>query len=218
MYLHDRAEAGRLLSEQLMHFRYEDTAVLALSAGGVRVGYEIAKRLHSTLSVLALNRISAPGEESLVLGTIDQDGGYNANELIPTAQMDDYMQEMRGYLEEEKMHKMYEMAEVLGDNGSIDRAQLRGRNIILVTDGVRTGMSFDAALHFLKPISTQQIIAAIPLGPGDVIERIRHKIDELHYLYIPDNFISVHHYYEVDDKPTPDEIATIMDTVIANWI
>jgi predicted phosphoribosyltransferase len=138
MYLTDRAEAGRLLAEQLDHLRYEDTAVLAMSAGGVRVGYEIAIRLHSTLSLMAISRLAAQGEDSLTLGTMDQEGGYNPNQMIPAAQMEEYMQDMRGYLEEEKIRKLYEMSHLVGEGGIIDRALLKGRHIILVTDGVRT--------------------------------------------------------------------------------
>lgn len=39
----DRAEAGKLLSEKLKHLASPDTLVLAIPAGGVPVGYEIAK-------------------------------------------------------------------------------------------------------------------------------------------------------------------------------
>jgi len=33
MYFHDRAEAGDRLADELMEYRYENTAVLALSPG-----------------------------------------------------------------------------------------------------------------------------------------------------------------------------------------
>ena len=39
----DRAEAGRLLSEKIKHLASSGTIILAIPAGGVPVGYEIAK-------------------------------------------------------------------------------------------------------------------------------------------------------------------------------
>ncbi|HSH31801.1 MAG TPA: hypothetical protein VK963_04020, partial [Candidatus Saccharimonadales bacterium] len=160
MYFRDRTQAGELLASQLLPYRYEDTAVLALSAGGVMVGEQIARRLHCTLSLLVTSRISAPGDPSLVLGTIDQEGDFSYNDLIPTGQMEEYLQDMRGFLEEEKLHRLYDMASLLGAGGIVERQHLLDRHVILATDGVKNGMSFDAALHFLKPIHTTSIVAA----------------------------------------------------------
>src|SRR6266516_2155357 len=101
MYFHDRAEAGDKLADELIGYRWENTAVLALSPGGVAVGERIAARLHCTLSLL-----------------------------------------------------------------------LAGRNIIIATDGVKNGLSFDAALHYLGRVRVEKTIAAIPVGPAEVIERL----------------------------------------------
>ena len=141
MYFHDRAEAGDKLADELMDLRWENTAVLALSPGGVLVGEQIARRLHCTMSLLLTSRITAPGEESLVIGTMDQTGGFNFNSMIAAGQMEEYMQDMRSYVEEEKMHHMYEMATVVGAGGLADPAQLAGRNVIIATDGVKNGIS-----------------------------------------------------------------------------
>ena len=48
-----------------MKLKRENTAVLALSPGGVVVGEQIARRLHSTLALLLTAKITAPGDESL---------------------------------------------------------------------------------------------------------------------------------------------------------
>src|SRR5476651_1932092 len=103
MYFHDRAEAGDKLADELMGYRWENTAVLALSPGGVAIGEQIAKRLHCTLSLLLTARISAPGEESLVIGTIDQTGVFTYNSMISAGEMEEYMEDMRGYVEEQKL-------------------------------------------------------------------------------------------------------------------
>jgi len=217
MYFHDRAEAGAKLADELMSYRYENTVVLALSPGGVAVGEQIARRLHCTLTLLLTSRITAPGDDSLVIGTMDQAGWFSYNSMISPGQMEEYMQEMRGYVEEEKLHQIYQMTSVVGEHGLADPAQLAGRNIILSTDGVKNGMSFDAAIHFLKSVQVEKLIAAVPVGPAEVIERLHGMVDEVHYLYIPENFFSVGHYYTDEPGIDPATVVERIDNVVANW-
>lgn len=170
------------------------------------VGEAIARKLDCSLSLLLTERITAPSEPSLVLGTINQEGDFSYNNLIPAGEMEEYMQDMRNYLEEEKLHHLYHMASVMGREGLVDRNELRGKIVILATDGVRNGLSVEEAMHFLKPIHTQKVIGAVPVGPGETVERLIQTCDELHYLYIPDNFLHVGHYYEDNSVPDPQEV------------
>lgn len=217
MYFTSRAEAGELLANQLMSYRSQKCAVLALSEGGVLVGEQIARRLHCRLSLLLTSRIAAPGDPSLVLGTIDQTGQFAYNNLIPAAEMEEYMLDFRGFLEEEKMRQIYTMT-LLGAGGEINREYFSGRNLIIATDGVKNGLSFEAAMHFLRPVPLERVIGAIPVGPAEPIERLNQKLDELHYLYIPDNFFTVSHYYEDNRIPDPDAIIASINQVSKIWI
>jgi putative phosphoribosyl transferase len=218
MYFHDRAEAGDKLADELMQYRWENTAVLALSPGGVAVGEQIARRLHSTLSLLLTARITAPGDDSLVLGAIDQTGVFTYNSMITAGEMEEYMEDMRGYLEEQKLHQMYQMTSVVGEHGLADPTMLSGRNVIIATDGVKNGLSFDAAIHFLQRVAVEKTIGAVPVGPAEVIEKLHGVVDELHYLYIPENFLSVSHYYTDEEKISPDSVMERIDNVVARWM
>jgi putative phosphoribosyl transferase len=218
MYFHDRAEAGNKLADLLINYRYENTAVLALSPGGVVVGEQIARRLHTTVSMLLTAQITAPGDKSLVLGTIDQTGLFTYNSMIAAGEMEEYMSEMRNYMEEEKLHHMYHMTSLVGAGGMADPAQLEGRNVIIATDGVKNGLSFDAALHFLDKIHVEKTIAAIPVGPAEVIERLQQRVDEMYHLYIPENFMRVSHYYTDEGKIDQAEVVDRIDNVVARWI
>lgn len=196
MYFRNRAQTGEMLANELRQYRYLKTAVLALSPGGILVGEQIAKSLDASLAMLLSEPITAPGDASLTIGSIDQDARFTYNNLIPAGEMEEYMIDLRGFVEEEKLRKMYQLSHLLGNRGIVQAEQLVGRHIIIATDGVKNGMSFTAALNYLKYIRTASIIAAIPVGPANVLERIGHQCDQLKYLYIPQNFISVRHYYE----------------------
>ena len=57
----DRFHAGKLLAEQLRgHAHKLNVTLLALPAGGVPVGYEIAKELGITMDVLIVRKIQIP--------------------------------------------------------------------------------------------------------------------------------------------------------------
>lgn len=207
-----------MLADELLKYRWENTAVLALSPGGVVVGEQIARRLHCTLSILLTAKITAPGDESLVIGTMDQSGGFSYNSMISAGEMEEYLQDMRSYVEEEKLHQIYKMTSVIGEHGQADPAQLVGRNIIIATDGVKNGLSFDAALHYLSRVPIERLIAAVPVGPAEVIERLHGMVDEMHYLYIPENFFSVKHYYTDEPSIEPESVVDRINSVVSRWI
>lgn len=62
MYFESRIQAGALLAEKLMDYRYENCAVIALGEGGVLVGEQIAVQLHCVLMMLLSEGIEVPGE------------------------------------------------------------------------------------------------------------------------------------------------------------
>jgi predicted phosphoribosyltransferase len=218
MYFHDRAQAGDKLADELMEYRYENAVVLALSPGGVAVGEQIARRLHTNLTLLLTARISAPGDDSLVLGQIDQTGLFTYNSMITAGELEEYMEDMRGYLEEQKLREMYHMSAVVGEHGLADPGLLQGHNVIIATDGVRNGLSFDAALHYLERMHVEKTVAAIPVGPSEVIERLSQIVDEMHYLYIPFNFLKVSHYYTDEEKIDPNTVMERISNVVARWV
>src|SRR5437899_12254911 len=67
----DRAEAGRVLAEQLAAYAgRDDVIVLALPRGGVPVAYEVASVLDAPLDVFLVRKLGAPGQEELAMGAI----------------------------------------------------------------------------------------------------------------------------------------------------
>lgn len=216
MYFSDRTEAGFKLADKLADYRFENTAVLALSDGGVVVGWEIARHLHATLSLLVTDVVLMPG--NMVVGAINQRGGFVYNDMVSPGEMAEYVREMHGAIEQKKMQKFYNMANLVGEKGATDERQLVGRNIILAVDGASTSMPFDAALDFLKPLAVQDVVAAVPVAPRKVIDGLRQKLDDVHCLTTPKSFYTVDHYYEDNRKPSRETVKELLDNVILNWV
>src|SRR5947209_11093281 len=70
----DRADAGRVLAQELLIHRQHDSIVLALPRGGVVVAYEVARALHAPLDVIVARKLGAPGQEELGIGAVAPGG------------------------------------------------------------------------------------------------------------------------------------------------
>src|SRR5215213_4732794 len=124
MYFTSRAHAGWFLAQQLQSYRYENSVVVALSDGAVQVGEQIAASLHCILTMLLIEDIDVPGENTL-FGTVDQKGGFMYNPEFSKGEADSYYGEYRGYLEDQKRKHFQHMNRLLGDGGIIDAEMLR---------------------------------------------------------------------------------------------
>lgn len=217
MYYKSRSQAGKELAKQLVEkYRYEDCAVMALSDGGVFVGAEIAKQLHSVLTMLLTAEVKLPGETKPI-AVVNQDGGFTYNNMFSAGQLEGFTAEYHTYIEQEKANKFHAINRLLGDGGLIRRELLYGRNVILVSDGLNSGISLDAAIDFLKPIKTKKIIVATPLATVAAVDRMHVLADEIHCLSVVANYMNTNHYFENNKLPSRATIVKTIETIVLNW-
>jgi len=217
MYFESRAQAGQLLAEQLYEkYRYENCAVVALSDGSVQVGEQIAAALHCILTMLVIEDIQIPGE-SMSFGGVSQNGGFTYNGNFTAGEIDEYVGEFHGYLEEQKREAMQRINRLLGDGGVIDADMLRDHTVILVADGLDNGAALDVAVDFLKPIRTNKLVVATPIATVPVVDKLHMLADELHVLDVKENFLGIDHYYEKNDIPSHEETIAKINQIVLNW-
>lgn len=216
MYFQSRTEAGQLLAKTLSKYRYEDSAVIALTDGGVVVGAQVAAEIHCPLMFLLVKDIVLPGELS-ALGVVDQNGGFTYNDMFSAGELEYLQGEYHNYIEEEKRGKWQELNRLLGDGGIVDTDILRNRTVILVADGFTSGTSLLAAMNFLKPIHTKKIVIATPLASVPAIDRMHIIGDELQVLSVFDGTFKLEHYYEEDDVPEQEDIVKVLNEAILKW-
>ncbi len=216
MYFTSRAHAGWFLAQQLLEYRFENCAVVALSDGAVQVGEQIAASLHAILTILLTEEIEVPGENTL-FGTIDEAGGFTYNRMFSTGEIEDYYSEFHGYLEDQKREHFQHMNRLLGDGGILNNEMLRDHVVILVSDGLKTGVSIDAAVEFLKPTRIQRLIIVTPIASVAAVDRMHILADELHVLGTTENYLETDHYYEQNDVPSHEDTVAKINQIILNW-
>lgn len=217
MYFESRTQAGQVLAAQLLEdYRYENCAVVALNYGAVLIGEQVAAALHCVLTMLVTEDVDLPGE-NLSLGAVSQAGNFTYNSSFSQGEIDGYVSELHGYLEEQKREAFQNVNRLIGEGGIIDRDLLRDRVIILVSDGLDDSASLDVALDFIKPIRYQKLVVATPVATVAAVDKMHIAADEIHILDVKTNYMGVNHYYEDNTTPTREQAIARINKIILNW-
>lgn len=217
MYFKSRVEAGQKLAEQITKkYQGQPCAVVGLSDGGVMVGAQIALQLGCVLTMLLSDVIELPREDTAIAG-ITQDGDVSYNSIYSPGQIEDFMSEYRGVIEQEKLEKMHEMHRLIGSGGLIRKDLLRDHIVILVSDGLTNGFSLDVAAQFLKPIHTKKLIVATPLASVQAVDRMHILADDIFCLSVVGDYINTEHYYDNQDVPPRELVVKTIEQVVAHW-
>lgn len=217
MYFASRLQAGRMLAAQLApKYRYENCAVVALSDGGVMVGAQIASELHCVLTMLLSEEIQLPREPQAI-AAINQVGQVTYNPEMSSGEVDEMLSEFRGYIEQEKLTKLHKLNELIGSGGVIDKQMLRGHNVILVSDGFKTGFPLEMAATYLKPIATEKLIVAAPLASVAAVDRMHVLADEIYCLSVVGEYMDTPHYYDRQDVPDHKMAVKTIENIVLHW-
>jgi len=191
MHFRDRTDAGRRLGEALAHLRGEDPLVLGLPRGGVPVAYEVARALDAPLDVAVARKVGAPGQPELGVGAVSQ--GVTVIDEATVALLGLRDEDLQPIIEEEtrELHRR-----LLLYRGSDTLPDVKGRFVVLVDDGLATGVTTRAASRALRRLQPARLVLAVPVGPPETVESIRSEVDELICLYQPPVFRAVGLWYD----------------------
>lgn len=216
-YFPSRKVAGELLADKLEpEYRFEDCAVVALSDGAVVVGAQIAVRLHCVLTMLLTSSIQLTGEPD-VLAQINHMGGVTYNDMYSAGELEELKTENFNFIEQQKMEKIFDMNRLLGEGGIIEADLLRNRNVIVVSDGLSSGISLHAAAEFLKPIKLKRLIMVTPFASVSAVDQMHILADQIICLNVIEDIISINHYYDDNTMPDHEKIIEIIEQIILHW-
>lgn len=206
MKLVDRRAAGRQLSGRLMSLVAERPIIMALPRGGVPVAFEVARALGAPLEILAVRKLGAPGHEEFGVGAITEDG--NAVLDRETARRVGMTQGLLDATIERETRELLRRVERYRDGRMpID---VRGRTVIVVDDGVATGLTDLAAVRALRGRGASRIIVAVPVGSRDSLALLAEEADEVVCTMTPEDFRGVGRWYQDFSPVEDDEVMALL--------
>lgn len=217
MYFASRVQAGRMLAVQLSHkYDRQKCAVMALGDGGVMVGAQIAKKLRCPLTLLMSAEIMLPREPQAIAG-ITSGGVVSYNHSYSQGEIDEMVGEYYGLIEAEKLTQMHSLNQLVGPGGTVNKQLLKGRNVIIVSDGLKTGFELDIAAEFLKPIAIEKMVVAVPFASLTAVDKMHVLADDLYCLSVIAEYFDTDHYYDTKDVPDHETVIKTIEHVVAEW-
>jgi putative phosphoribosyl transferase len=202
----DRRDAGRQLAKRLMPLRAQRPVILALPRGGVPVAHEIAVSLGAPLNVLAVRKLGAPENPEYGVGAVAEDGTVVINQQAVAG-----LGIRRGDLERIIAREAAELRRRVGRyRHGRPLIDLAGRTVIVVDDGVATGVTDAAALRAVRKRGPREVILAVPVCAPDAAEHLATEADEVVCLQAPAQLDGVGRWYGDFEQVSDEEVIALL--------
>jgi predicted phosphoribosyltransferase len=172
----------------------------------VPVGYEIAVALHAPLDVVVARKLGAPGQPELGIGAIAPGGVliFDAEAVRALGISDD---QLRRIAEVEAVEMERRLRRFRGDRPPL---ALEDRTVILVDDGLATGVTAYAAVLSVRKAEPKRIVLAAPVCASQTAAMLRSQVDDLVCVKAPRDLGAVGLWYRHFDQTTDEEVGELL--------
>lgn len=206
MRFRNRDDAGRQLAERVVALHLADPVVLALPRGGVPVAAPVAVALSVSLEVLVVRKVGAPGRPELGVGAVA--------EGLPEPVLSEVAAHLGLTAADVRQLAVAEEAElarrVAAYRGTRPLPDVEGRDVVLVDDGLATGVTAEAGLRALGTLVPGSLRFAAPVCAQGGVSRLAAFCDGVVYVRAPSDMGSVGEWYDDFTQITDDEVIAIL--------
>jgi len=207
----DRHDAGRQLGALLQTIpAIRDPLVLAIPAGGVPVGREVAAALGAPLSLAVVRKIRIPGTTESGFGAVTWDGQVLINEPLREAlglspkDVDEAVAQTRENVS----------TRVARFTGGRPVPAMEGKTVILTDDGLASGFTMLAAVQTIRRRDPVCVVVAVPTASASSAGLVSRYADLLVCLNIRSGRTfavadAYQKWYDLDDREVLEELAGV---------
>lgn len=211
VFFKDRTDAGQRLCPFAKRYVRDHPLILGLARGGVVVAYEIARQLRLRLSVIVTCKIGDPVNPELGIGAVSENGVLVLDQAMIrylSISSDQVKQGItRGKEEVIRRVKHYRKSQPI--------PPLVDQTVIVVDDGLATGVTAEASIKAVKKMHPQRILFAVPVCEYDTAAHIRSEIDDLICLSAPRQMEAIGLYYRHFEQVPDKEVVRLLGRVRA---
>jgi len=201
----DRKEAGQRLALALKEkIALENALVLALPRGGIVVGAEVARVLNLPFDFWVVRKIGYPTNPEYAIGALGEGGTVVLSEETGYPGMEDYLKEA---IPKEKEEISRRVAQYRGNQ---KRVSLWGKTVVLVDDGLATGLTMKVAAREVKKEKPGRVVVAVPVASSLAVKELQKEADQIIALDIPEPFFAVGDFYTHFEQVTDEEVKEIL--------
>lgn len=173
---HDRCHAGKVLAGMLKNFQDDSALVLGIPAGGIPIAVVIAQELHLELDVAVANKMTPPWSSETGYGAIAFDGTCIINQAYVEAACLSEQQVLEA--KEIANTKVKRRSELL--RGDRPFPKCTGRPVIIVDDGIATGITLQAVVNALRKAGAKHLIVAVPTSHDQSLKEFAQQVEEIY--------------------------------------
>jgi putative phosphoribosyl transferase len=170
---HDRREAGLALAAVRADLG-PPALLLALPRGGVPVAAAMAEQLRLPLATWSVRKVSDPRAPEVAIGAVAP-GGLCVWRNGGAALEREARARQQGWLARE-VEELERRRQLFADPSP---DQLQGRSLVLVDDGIATGMTVEAALRSLRLLAPATLELAVPVADREVLASLAPLADRI---------------------------------------
>jgi putative phosphoribosyl transferase len=208
----DRRAAGLLLAERVVdaveldHWP-ERAMVLALPRGGVAVGKQVAVALGLPFDVIVTRKIGYPRQPELGVGAIAEGLAEPVYDSVLLGRLSLSPTDLAGVAAAEEA----ELARrVRVYRGGDPLPPVAGWCVIVVDDGLATGVTARAALRSLRAARAGHLVLAVPVAAPAAASSLRAEADQVITLETPGRFTSVGQCYAAFGQLTDADVLALL--------
>lgn len=202
-----RLQAGRLLAESksLQKFRAKSGAiVLGIPRGGMVTAACLAESLGVPLDVIVTRKITAPSNPEYAIGAVGETGPAIWNDDVAGmfSVQDKKIMEATARQEAARRTSLYRRGK--------QSINIKGNIVILVDDGLATGLTMEAAILEAKKLGAREVIVATPVAPPDTIQKLERNADTVVVGMQPAHFMAVGQFYQEFPQVSDREVLALL--------
>jgi putative phosphoribosyl transferase len=204
-----REDAGKALALRFQHWDKprEQTLLLALPRGGVPVAAAMADALGWPLACWSVRKVANPASPEVAIGAIAAGGVVVWRNGASQGARDREAQARRhGWLGLEE-RELARRRDLFGDP---EPQTLRGRHLVVVDDGIATGMTVRAALLSLGRCDPASLTLAVPVVDREVMGELNPLVDRLEALAVVDDLRAVGLWYGEFEQLTDQQVLALL--------